>query len=725
MALEPATHISELVPTNPTPGDPKSQGDDHIRNLKTSLLNDLAGFEGAIMCTGVDGGAANAYTVAPARPIIGYGKRMTVVFGVTVANTGASTIKVSALDAKPLKSVNGLALVQGDLVPGVIYAACYTGDEFRLLSITKNALDQAAFSAALPGLDDPANNGKYVRVLNGSVVYSNPGIATVATTATDNITLTTSFQLVPLQMAAQGKSVTLPSAIGLTLGGPQFIIDNSKGMYPTGIRDSAGTLLQAVAAGGVAFVSLKENATAAGAWLVTGMGMEPGMITGDVLFPAGFGTTIFPAFVAMDANTSVHFAALSSGFAAFVVDNLGKVVSTPVTVDTTSGQTPLNAYKIDATRLIVFTNSKAVVISLTGSSPTYSLSVGVLATVPNADTGIGSPRMAQLSPTLYVVMSNSTTVMSVSVSGTTVTPGTQLNMGLSVSGEYALYPLTTTTAILIYSVSNGPGALIVTVSGVTCTAGTPVLMANAGSPALTSSCQLSQTKFLLTVGNGTTQAVFVMPMTVIGAAITFGAATVLGAGNAVITYSNIVTRFNPQLFPTGLNSALLTWTDSGATRAVVVTEAGNVLTFGALLSGSFAGGFVAAQNTTDFIAITNSGITGNQRYNIVPHKISGPSLTLGTAQPIPEVSPTGTAGVIGTTPAVRLSQGDYLVFGAGIQAIPVYRSNGDLAVKRGSIVVPGLSGPTMQPIQAVAPNRVVVLAPFNSQLRLLNIEVAA
>ncbi|AWL03407.1 hypothetical protein ACFOHT_04905 [Massilia oculi] len=727
MALESATHISELVPTNPTPGDPKSQGDDHIRNVKTSLLNDLAGFEGAIMCTGVDGGAANAYTVAPARPIIGYGKRMTVVFGVTVANTGASTIKISALDAKPLKSVNGLDLIQGDLVPGVIYAACYTGTEFRLLSITKNALDQAAFSAALPGLDDPANNGKYVRVLNGSVVYSNPGIATVAATATDNVALTTAFQLVPVQMTAQGKSVTLPSATGLTLGGPQFIIDNSKGMYSTGIRDNAGTLLQAVAAGGVAFVSLKENATAAGVWLVTGMGMEPGMITGDVLFPAGFGTTIFPAFVAMDANTSVHFAALSTGYAAFVVDNLGKVVSTPVTVDTTSGQTPLNAYRIDATRLIVFTNGKAVVISLTGASPTYSLSVGVLATVPNADTGIGSPRMAQLSPTLYVVMSNSTTVMSVSVSGTTVTPGTQLNMGVPVSGEYAIYPLTATTAVFIYSTSSGagPGALIVTVNGVTSTAGTPVALANAASPIFTSSCQLSATKFLLTVGNGTSQQVFVMAMTVVGATITSGAATGLGAGNAVIAYSNIVTRFNPQLFPLGLNSALLTWTDSGATRAVVVTEASNVLTFGTLLSGSFTGGFVAAQNTTDFIAITNSGITGNQRYNIVPHKISGTSVALGTAQLIPEVSPTGTAGVIGTTPAVRLSQGDYLVFGAGIQAIPVYRSNGDLAVKRGSIVVPELGGPTMQPIQAVAQNRVLVLAPFNSRLRLLNIEVAA
>lgn len=38
MGLEsPVTHVSDLVATNPTGGDPKSQGDDHIRNVKTAL----------------------------------------------------------------------------------------------------------------------------------------------------------------------------------------------------------------------------------------------------------------------------------------------------------------------------------------------------------------------------------------------------------------------------------------------------------------------------------------------------------------------------------------------------------------------------------------------------------------------------------------------------------------------------------------------------------------
>lgn len=39
MGLETPTYLSDLVATNPVSGDPKGQGDDHIRNLKTALQN--------------------------------------------------------------------------------------------------------------------------------------------------------------------------------------------------------------------------------------------------------------------------------------------------------------------------------------------------------------------------------------------------------------------------------------------------------------------------------------------------------------------------------------------------------------------------------------------------------------------------------------------------------------------------------------------------------------
>lgn len=39
MALESPTYISDLVPANPLGGDPRAQGDDHIRNIKSVLQN--------------------------------------------------------------------------------------------------------------------------------------------------------------------------------------------------------------------------------------------------------------------------------------------------------------------------------------------------------------------------------------------------------------------------------------------------------------------------------------------------------------------------------------------------------------------------------------------------------------------------------------------------------------------------------------------------------------
>lgn len=150
MGLETVTNISDLVATNPTSADPKSQGDDHIRNIKTALLNDFAGFTGAIAITGTDGGTVNAYTLTPARPLVAYGLRMVVIFSPAITNTGASTMNISGLGAIAIKQVQGVDTVAGDLVAGYVYAALYNGTELRLLSPTKNYMDQLAISATLP-----------------------------------------------------------------------------------------------------------------------------------------------------------------------------------------------------------------------------------------------------------------------------------------------------------------------------------------------------------------------------------------------------------------------------------------------------------------------------------------------------------------------------------------------------------------------------------------------
>lgn len=160
MAVENVTYVGDLDPSRPTGADPKSEGDDHARNIKKALQNSFAGFVGAILVTGTDGGAANAYTLTPADPLPGYVPRMLAVFMPTADNSGASTLNISGLGAKPILSVAGVPLVAGDLTAGRFYSTFYDGTAFRLDNVTQNYVDQLVISGSVPGVNDPANAGK-------------------------------------------------------------------------------------------------------------------------------------------------------------------------------------------------------------------------------------------------------------------------------------------------------------------------------------------------------------------------------------------------------------------------------------------------------------------------------------------------------------------------------------------------------------------------------------
>jgi hypothetical protein len=51
MALETATFINELNVTNPTPADAKSQGDDHLRLIKSTIKNTFPNILGAVVAS--------------------------------------------------------------------------------------------------------------------------------------------------------------------------------------------------------------------------------------------------------------------------------------------------------------------------------------------------------------------------------------------------------------------------------------------------------------------------------------------------------------------------------------------------------------------------------------------------------------------------------------------------------------------------------------------------
>ena len=162
MAVETVTNIGDLDPATPTGAAPKSEGDNHIKNIKAALRRSFAGFVGAVFVTGVDGGSANAYTLEQddAGEIFSYAERMMVVFRPVANNTGAATLDIAGLGPKPIVSVAGVPLVAGDITAGRYYTAFYDGTKFRLDNVTQNYVDQLVISGTVPGANEPTNAGK-------------------------------------------------------------------------------------------------------------------------------------------------------------------------------------------------------------------------------------------------------------------------------------------------------------------------------------------------------------------------------------------------------------------------------------------------------------------------------------------------------------------------------------------------------------------------------------
>lgn len=133
MALETGNYINDLVITNPTSTDPKSQGDDQIRLLKTVLKETLNGFTGAILVTATDTGTATGHILTPSTALVGYTSMLCLLYKAAVTNTGAITVNVSGLGVKSIKTMAGADPTAGDIVTGYPMLLMYDGTNFVTL----------------------------------------------------------------------------------------------------------------------------------------------------------------------------------------------------------------------------------------------------------------------------------------------------------------------------------------------------------------------------------------------------------------------------------------------------------------------------------------------------------------------------------------------------------------------------------------------------------------
>ena len=136
MPIETGTYIADFDIASPGNGEAKKEGDDHIRNIKSWLLNTFAGFSGMILATGTEaaGATVNDYVVTISPAPAAYSTSALILFKATHTNTGAATLAINLLPAKSIKGVDGAALSAGDIESGSILLVFYDGTNCFLLS---------------------------------------------------------------------------------------------------------------------------------------------------------------------------------------------------------------------------------------------------------------------------------------------------------------------------------------------------------------------------------------------------------------------------------------------------------------------------------------------------------------------------------------------------------------------------------------------------------------
>jgi hypothetical protein len=307
MALETGSYINDLVVTNPVAADPKSQGDDHIRLIKSALKETLNGFTGAILVTATDTGSASAHVLTPSTALVGYTPMLCLLYNPAVTNTGAVTVNVSGLGVKSIKTPGGADPTAGDLIAGKPVLMVYDGTNFTAVAgqdmATKayaNALSMAAGNMPVGG-----TAAQYLRktsATNYDAAWADfpVQIGSGGQTTTGNVTLTSnSAAAITVTPANPGLYVTLPDATTCTKGTASYCVYNA-GDYDYGVKDNAGTQLGWVRARTGAMIGLSDSSTAAGVWAY--YGLEKTGITGSYVNStlAKMGSTI--RRITLDAN---------------------------------------------------------------------------------------------------------------------------------------------------------------------------------------------------------------------------------------------------------------------------------------------------------------------------------------------------------------------------------------------------------------------------------------
>jgi hypothetical protein len=208
MALEVGTFISDLVATNPTSTDPKAEGDDHIRLLKSTVKTTFPNVTGAVTPTHTELNFVDGVTSSI------QGQLDTKAPLASPTFTGTVTIPSGA-------SIAGFAPLASPALTGTPTApTAAPGTNTTQLATTEFVVSQA-FATSLPG--QTGNNNRYLRT-DGTSASWQDAVSSVAMS-------------VPAFLSVAGTPITSTGTLAITYSGTALPVANGG----TGVTTSTGS----------------------------------------------------------------------------------------------------------------------------------------------------------------------------------------------------------------------------------------------------------------------------------------------------------------------------------------------------------------------------------------------------------------------------------------------------------------------------------------------------
>lgn len=158
MALEPVTHITDLVSSNPVATDNVSQGDDHLRNIKKALTTDFAAISGPVTATHTELNIVSGKTLSSSDDVIdNFPAGTKMLFQQTSAPTGWT--KDTSSDNRALRVVTGSAASGGSVNFSTIFGSGkVTGSHALTISEAPDHKHDSPFGGGSGGIGiDSAN----------------------------------------------------------------------------------------------------------------------------------------------------------------------------------------------------------------------------------------------------------------------------------------------------------------------------------------------------------------------------------------------------------------------------------------------------------------------------------------------------------------------------------------------------------------------------------------